>query len=182
MKIQKIAVGLIRFCCVACFLALTLTMVLMIASRNVPFIQFDVMWTDEIGRYLMVYLVFLGSGLAMIEGKHMRVEFILDKLSPGARRVAELFNDVCTIIFCAIMTVGGLILVKSTGTQAVATLRKYFEMPMAWWNSAVMVGGFIMLAAACLIFVRRLRNQDGGKPDDPDGGAQEPGGLAGERG
>lgn len=136
--------------CVVCFFALTVTLLLMILSRNVPFINFDVMWTDEIGRYLLVYLVFLGSGLAMIDGKHIRVDFLLDKMSPKVRKTVELFNDLITIAFCAIMVGGGYILVKGTMTQAVATLRKYFYMPMAWWNSAVMVGGAIMLVAVCV--------------------------------
>ena len=70
MKLGKIAAGIIKMLCILCFLALTVSLLLMILSRNIPFINFDVMWTDEIGRYLLVYLVFLGSGLAMIEEKH----------------------------------------------------------------------------------------------------------------
>jgi len=145
--------------CVVCFFALTVTLLLMILSRNVPFINFDVMWTDEIGRYLLVYLVFLGSGLAMIDGKHIRVDFLLDKMSPKVRKTVELFNDLITIAFCAIMVGGGYILVKGTMTQAVATLRKYFYMPMAWWNSAVMVGGAIMLVAVCVNIYNLFHNK-----------------------
>ncbi len=160
MKLKKIMFTIIQALCVVCFLALTVSLLLMILSRNVPFINFDVMWTDEVGRYLLVYLVFLGSGLAMMEGKHIRVTFVLDKMPPGVRRVVELFNDLMTIVFCLVMTGGGYILVKSTGTQAVATLRKYFNMPMAWRNSAIMVGGLIMLAAVCLDVIRRVQRKE----------------------
>lgn len=159
MKLSKIVVGIIKAMCVVCFFALTVTLLLMILSRNVPFINFDVMWTDEIGRYLLVYLVFLGSGLAMIDGKHIRVDFLLDKMSPKVRKTVELFNDLITIAFCAIMVGGGYILVKGTMTQAVATLRKYFYMPMAWWNSAVMVGGAIMLVAVCVNIYNLFHNK-----------------------
>ena len=107
MKLGKIAVGIIKILCIVCFLALTISLLLMILSRNVPFINFDVMWTDEIGRYLLVYLVFLGSGLAMIDGRHIRVDFILDKLSPKPRKLLEIFNDVVTIAFCAVLVGGG---------------------------------------------------------------------------
>ena len=161
MKIKKIAVAVIEICCIVCFIALVLTMVLMIAVRNIPFLSIDVMWTDEIGRYLMVYLVFLGSGYAMINGKHMRVDFILDRLKEETRRKIEIVNEILTILFCLIMVGGGFILVQSTGTQAVATLRKYFNMPMAWWNSAVMVGGIIMLAGALGNLILRIRKTHG---------------------
>ena len=159
MKLGKIAAGIIKMLCILCFLALTVSLLLMILSRNIPFINFDVMWTDEIGRYLLVYLVFLGSGLAMIEEKHIRVDFLLNKFSPRVRLTVELFNHLVTVAFCALMMGGGYILVKNTGTQAVATLRKYFMMPMAWWNSAIMVSGIIMLVAVCVhaykLFMRK---------------------------
>ncbi|MCD8121865.1 MAG: TRAP transporter small permease [Clostridiales bacterium] len=170
MKLRKIMFTIIQALCVVCFLALTVSLLLMILSRNVPFINFDVMWTDEVGRYLLVYLVFLGSGLAMMEGKHIRVTFVLDKMPPGIRHVVEVFNDLMTIVFCLVMTGGGYILVKSTGTQAVATLRKYFNMPMAWWNSAIMVGGLIMLVAVCLDVIRRVQRK--GNNSETDAGQE----------
>jgi len=160
VKLGKIATGIIKALCVVCFVALTISLLLMILSRNIPFINFDVLWIDEVGRYLLVYLIFLGSGLAMIDGKHIRVDFILDKLSPSARKIVELCNYLVTIAFCAIMVGGGYTLVKSTGNQAVSTLRKYFNMPMAWWNSAIMVGGTIMLIATCVNFYKMLRKKD----------------------
>lgn len=162
MKIVKFAIGIVKVMCILCFLALTTSLCLMILSRNIPFITFDVMWTDEIGRYLLVYLVFLGGGLAMIDGKHIRVDFLLDRMSPQVRKLVELFNDVVTIIFCAIMVGSGYVLIKSTGTQAVSTLRKYFEMPMAIWNSAIMVGGGIMLIAVCSKVIKVLCDKNKG--------------------
>ena len=161
MKIVQFAIGVVKTMCVICFLILTASLCLMILSRNLPFITFDVLWTDEIGRYIMVYLVFLGSGLAMIEGKHIQVDFLLNKMSPEVRKVVNLFNDVVTLIFCCIMVGSGYVLMRSTGTQVVSTLRKYFEMPMSIWNSAVMVGGLIMLLAVCVKIVKTLRSKDG---------------------
>lgn len=168
MKISKIMTAIVKVLCIILFTALMLSLVLMIISRNVSFINFDVMWTDEVGRYMLVYLVFLGSGLAMIEGKHIRVDFILEQLSPRLRRWVELFNDLVTIAFLLVMVVSGFILVRKTGTQMVSTLRKYFDMPMAWWNSAVMVGGTIMAGAVCMKIWRLLKRKT-----DPDNGGEK---------
>ena len=117
MKISKIMTAIAKVLCIILFTALMLSLVLMIISRNVPFINFDVMWTDEVGRYMLVYLVFLGSGLAMIEGKHIRVDFILEQLSPRLRRWVELFNDLVTIAFLLVMVGSGFILVQKTGKR-----------------------------------------------------------------
>ena len=104
----------------------------------------------------------------MIDGRHIRVDFILDKLSPKPRKLLEIFNDVVTIAFCAVMVGGGYVLVKSTVTQVVATLRKYFNMPMAFWNSAIMVGGAIMLIAVSIRLFRRFQNGDGPADEKKD--------------
>lgn len=169
MKMSKFITAIIKGLCVILFAALMFSLVLMIISRNVPFINFDVMWTDEVGRYMLVYLVFLGSGLAMIEDKHIRVDFILNQFPPKVQKWVELFNGFVTIAFCLVMVCAGLILVQKTGTQMVSTLRKYFNMPMAWWNSAVMVGGGIMAAAVCAKLWRRWIRKDGAD----DGGEKE---------
>ena len=126
------------------------------------------MWTDEVGRYMLVYLVFLGSGLAMIEDKHIRVDFILNQFPPKIRKWVELFNNLVTIAFCLVMVYAGFVLIQKTGTQMVSTLRKYFNMPMAWWNSAIMVGGVIMAAAVCAKLWRKEDGADGNeKKEDP---------------
>lgn len=168
MKMSKILTTMIKALCIILFAALMLSLLLMIISRNVPFINFDVMWTDEVGRYMLVYLVFLGSGLAMIEDKHIRVDFILNQFPPKIRKWVELFNNLVTIAFCLVMVYAGFVLVQKTGTQMVSTLRKYFNMPMAWWNSAIMVGGVIMAAAVCAKLWRKEGGVDGNEEkEDP---------------
>jgi TRAP-type C4-dicarboxylate transport system permease small subunit len=117
---------------------------------------------------MLVYLVFLGSGLAMIEDKHIRVDFILNQFPPKIRKWVELFNNLVTIAFCLVMVYAGFVLVQKTGTQMVSTLRKYFNMPMAWWNSAIMVGGVIMAAAVCAKLWRKEGGVDGNEEkEDP---------------
>lgn len=163
MKLLHYLENIVKGVCLILFVLLTMTLVLMIVSRNLPFITLDVMWTDEISRYIFVYLVFMGSALAMLEGKHIRVDFILNKMPKTMRRIVELLNYTVTGIFCMVMIYGGYMLVKSTTTQAVSTLRKYFVMPMSWWNSSVMISGILMLAAVIISAVRLFRDNDEGK-------------------
>lgn len=160
MALTKFLVGIVKVICVMCFLLLTISLILMILSRGVSFIKFDVMWTDEISRYLLVYLVLLGSGLGMIEGKHISVDYFLMKMPPKIRFIVQQINNIFTIIFCIIMIGGGAVLVMSTRTQAVATLRKYFFMPMAWWNSAIMIGGAIMLISVVASIYKAFQKKD----------------------
>ena len=159
-RLWKCLEAIIKTLCVVLFLALTCVLVLMISSRNFSFITLDVLWTDEISRYLFVYIVFLGSGLAMMKGKHIRVEFVLDKLPPKVRKYVELFNEVLTAAFCVVMISGGYTLVKNSSKQAVSTLRKYFVMPMSWWNYAILVSGIVMLLAVIVKIYKMVKDKD----------------------
>lgn len=56
-------------------------------------LAFSFIWAEELSQYLMVWMVFLGAGLAFRQGRHVAVEMLQDAL-PGsigrAMRVAVL--------------------------------------------------------------------------------------------
>ena len=57
-------------------------------------------WTEEIAQYLLMVLTFTGSAMAARRGTHITVEFLLDKLPHGSRRVAHaLVAAVATAFF-----------------------------------------------------------------------------------
>jgi TRAP-type C4-dicarboxylate transport system permease small subunit len=60
-------------------------------------LNFSIIWAEEVSQYLMIWIAYLGAGLALREGRHVALEMLHDRLSaPLSRRVR--------------MAVGGLIL------------------------------------------------------------------------
>ena len=57
-------------------------------------------WIDEATRYLMVWMVFLGLGLALARGKHVAMTSYLERFSEGARRWARRIIDATGLAFC----------------------------------------------------------------------------------
>lgn len=49
-------------------------------------LNFSMIWAEEVSQYLMVWITFLGAGLALRQGRHVAVEMLQDRLPPGARR------------------------------------------------------------------------------------------------
>lgn len=47
-----------------------------VASRNLVSVSYG--WVDEVSRYLMIWIVFLGIGLALREGMHVAVTIFVD--------------------------------------------------------------------------------------------------------
>lgn len=47
--------------------------------------KYSIVWAEELSQFLMVWIVFLGAGLAFREGRHVAVEFFLDRMPARLR-------------------------------------------------------------------------------------------------
>lgn len=62
--------------------------------------------TEEVSRYMFVWLAFLGAVLAFSENQHVRVTMLTDKLSPVGRNILSVFTDLA-MLFCCYLIVEG---------------------------------------------------------------------------
>ncbi|WP_150538612.1 TRAP transporter small permease [Actinobacillus vicugnae] len=62
--------------------------------------------TEEVSRYMFVWLAFLGAILAFSENQHVSVTVLTDKLSPIGRHILKLFTD-AAMLFCCYLIVDG---------------------------------------------------------------------------
>jgi TRAP-type C4-dicarboxylate transport system permease small subunit len=58
---------------------------------------FSVTWAEEFSQYLMVWIAFVGAGLALREGRHVAVEMVQDLLSPQSK------HRLRTLVACLMM-------------------------------------------------------------------------------
>lgn len=63
--------------------------------------------SEEVSRYLFVWLTFLGAVLAFNEGQHVSVTVLTDKLSPVARQLLRLATDGLMLFCCYLVIIGG---------------------------------------------------------------------------
>lgn len=59
----------------------------------------SIAWTEEIARYLLIYVTFLGASVAVRNRSHIAVEFMYRYLPEGLVRVTRIVLDVSVIIF-----------------------------------------------------------------------------------
>jgi TRAP-type transport system small permease protein len=58
-------------------------------------------WTEEIARYLLIIVTFLGASMAVRRNTHIQVEFVYRYLPAAAGRVLSTFVDIVRILFLA---------------------------------------------------------------------------------
>lgn len=63
--------------------------------------------TEEIGRYLFVWLTFLGSIAAFIRNRHVRVDTFFLRMPAPVRRIVLVFSDLAMLVCCGMIFIGG---------------------------------------------------------------------------
>jgi C4-dicarboxylate transporter DctQ subunit len=121
-------------------------------------------WPDELTRYLMVWIVFIGSGSAASNNTHFRIEIAFSLLRPS--------GQIALIIFKAVMVscLYALILYISINlTQKMMMMHQVspaMGIPMWMMYLAVPVGCALMLAQGLICDVQhisRIRHKEQGE-------------------
>jgi TRAP-type transport system small permease protein len=111
-------------------------------------------WSEETSRYLMIWMGFLGTGVALREGSHVAMTFFLDKAGPWLRRLMLQAIRGLSLIFLGGVIWGGAVLALSISSQVTPVLR----ISMAWPYLAIPVG---CLLIACEMIALMLADPDG---------------------
>jgi TRAP-type C4-dicarboxylate transport system permease small subunit len=98
-------------------------------------------WTEELARYILIWLSWLGGGIAMRRGSHIAVDLFIDTLSPRTRSVIVFVGRSLVLLFLGICVVYGLDLARRVGMQSTIALGISMQIPYA----SVPVGAALML-------------------------------------
>lgn len=112
-------------------------------------------WTEEIARYLLIMVTFVGSIMAMRKGSHIAVEALLVFLPAAAKHWTLVAVDGLVALFCGAMAwyayqLGAL----APGYMVSIDIPKGY---MYWAVAAALAG---ITAHAAFRFVRRLRRRE----------------------
>jgi len=91
------------------FSVLTLVVLWGVFSRYVMGAQST--WTDELARYLLVWVSLLGAALMFREHGHLGVDYFVGKLHPDVQRIGAIFSELIVIAFGVVaLGIGGTLL------------------------------------------------------------------------
>ncbi|WP_372593068.1 TRAP transporter small permease [Actinotalea sp.] len=111
----------ISIACIVLFAALVLTVVWQVIARQV--LQNPSVWSEELARYVFVWLGFFGAALVFSERGHIAMDFLVRKLPNRWLRVALILAQLAISGFIAVVFVwGGLRYVEQAWTQSLSAL------------------------------------------------------------
>lgn len=74
--------------------------------------NYGIIFSEEVSRFLFVWMVFLGSVLMLRDNGHLGVHTLTKKLPLAGKKVCKFLSDVITLACCVVMTYGGWKIVK----------------------------------------------------------------------
>ena len=97
-------------------------------------------WTEEIARYFLIGIVFIGAATSVRKNNHIQVDFFYHVLPRRLMRVMSTIVDAVRIAFCLTCVVLTWLLMQRIGASRMAVV----ELPMGIVYAAVLVGFSLM--------------------------------------
>jgi len=122
--------------CVLIYGAMIVAALLGVAFRYIMLSPFE--WTEELARFLMLWLGFLGMNIALRKNQHIAINFFGDRLPPGLSRFMGYCIDVLVALFLYYLLKQGYLMTTRTLMTA-STL----GISMFWIYMAVPLGALL---------------------------------------
>ena len=98
-------------------------------------------WSEEVPRYLLVWIGFLGAALAVRQDEHIGFDYIFNKLPPTGQKILALLLNLGIVIIGLIMLVYGIDFVKQFGSDWMESI----PYTNTWFYISLPVSGALIL-------------------------------------
>lgn len=127
------------------------------------FLQIGLGWTEELARYLQIWLTFVGATVAVKRWAHFQLTLVNQWIPAGVRRLTQIFAIAVVVALAAIMIKNGIDITRVTWNQA---------SPVLGWRIGYLylispVSGVLMIFFALRHLVITLRSGDLPVPHGP---------------
>jgi TRAP-type C4-dicarboxylate transport system permease small subunit len=85
-------------------------------------LNYSLTWSEELSRYLLVWLVFMAMGVGLRRGAHIGMNIIVAKFSANVQKLFDLFSCIVAIAFGAVIIYYSYQLVQVAMFQTTAAL------------------------------------------------------------
>jgi C4-dicarboxylate transporter DctQ subunit len=112
--------------------SLMLLIIIVIAIQIIARMIFNLStpWTEELGRYLLIWIAFTGSVGLMIKGEHLSIDVLSLHFGPKLKKWARIFNAIVFVALSGFLFIYGLQLCSSpviiNGRTPAMQLRKVY--------------------------------------------------------
>lgn len=115
----------------------------------------SISWSDEVSRYMIIWIIFIGSSIAVREKAHAAVDAITAFLPGLFQRIFSVIVNLIAITFCVFAIWSGYKMVSNS--LAFDTVTATLGIPMAIPYLAIPVGASLMLIRFIQLLVKDVQ-------------------------
>lgn len=98
-------------------------------------------WSEELGRYVFVWMTFIGASIALERGAHLGIDVVVQMLPEKFQKLLAILMYLLILVLVIVMVKEGMTLVERTAIQKSPAM----QIPMSWAYSAIPVSAVLML-------------------------------------
>ena len=126
------------------FLVMCISVILQVVFRYV--LQLIAPWTEELARFACIWTVFLGAAVCFEEQAHIKIDFVISKVSGKVtRRLLLLINIFVTSTFVLIAFYGSILLLRVSWADTATTIP--VQMGLVYLALPISLGAIAILGA-----------------------------------
>jgi TRAP-type C4-dicarboxylate transport system permease small subunit len=111
-------------------------------------------WTEEIARYALMWVVFIGAAIVVRKNTHIAVEVLLQFSRPRFARIMLAFVDTLKLVFYGLLAYFSWTIVERMHYQRMTVI----DLPMSIVYGGIAVGCFLMAFRQLQVFWRNARD------------------------
>lgn len=120
-------------------------------------LQNSLSWSEELGRYLFVWVSMMGASIAVQKKTHFGLELIQKALPQRMRNLLMIFISLCMLVFCIVLCIEGTIFVLNTFDHTSSAM----DLPMPWIYTSLPIAGTLMTFHLLIAIIYFFSNKDG---------------------
>jgi len=136
---ENLPIKILNFIIVTMFSFMSIAVFVQIIFRYL--LHQPIYWSEEFPRFILIWLTFIGSAIAMKNRSHLSISLLTNRLSLQKRKWVQFFANSLSLLFILILVWGGIIITNLTMPNRTAAL----QMPTGLVYLAVPVGGMLMV-------------------------------------
>ena len=104
-------------------------------------------WTEEIARYFLVAIVFIGAAMSVRKNNHIQVDYFYRLIPKAAGRAMSIAVDLFRCVFLGYASWLCWLLIQRIGSSRMAII----DLPMGWVFGAMLFGFVLMFWRSLLV-------------------------------
>lgn len=111
-------------------------------------------WSEEMGKFLFVWISWLGISIGAREDEHIRITMLTDRLTYKQKQIFNVITEIIVFGICLVTIYYGIILMRDQAHVIFAGMK----ISMSWGYLAVVAGCSIMLLRNIQSILRSISN------------------------